>query len=240
MHAPTIFLYESTTNNSPTSLQFSRSKHEEVQSRLTQLETRIVDSQNELKEFETLKDDTETGIQSIASEIDQVRAELNTVKEGLRSKTEEMNEMKKSVYKTNKDADELRRVIGSLDARVEELVSEWVAIIRKCKLEEIPVSLTKGSLEKLNIEDLENFRIQPEADMMDIDGEPETRSRISSNKANSSRPRDRFGVEVDFENMPKDQKNDGSEDMETHFERAIKNILSEIEKMAPNMKAIDR
>ncbi|KAJ1551655.1 Structural maintenance of chromosomes protein 1 [Nowakowskiella sp. JEL0078] len=47
-------------------------------------------------------------------------------------------------------------------------------------------------------------------------------------------------LEVDFSKLTDDNKSDGSDEMEIEFEEKIKNLTNEIEKMAPNMRAVDR
>jgi structural maintenance of chromosome 1 len=49
-----------------------------------------------------------------------------------------------------------------------------------------------------------------------------------------------FGIEVDFDELDEDERTDGSTEMSIRMEEEISRILAEIEKMAPNMKAVER
>lgn len=49
-----------------------------------------------------------------------------------------------------------------------------------------------------------------------------------------------FGVEVDFESLDDDEREDGSAEALAEFDNSITKLNGEIERMAPNMKAMER
>ncbi|KAI8824133.1 uncharacterized protein EV422DRAFT_307840 [Fimicolochytrium jonesii] len=48
------------------------------------------------------------------------------------------------------------------------------------------------------------------------------------------------GIKVDFSSLKAAYKEDGSDEMDTDFQDLIRNLTNEIEKLAPNMRAIDK
>ena len=48
------------------------------------------------------------------------------------------------------------------------------------------------------------------------------------------------GIEVDFQLLDDEEREDGSPEALTRFDKQIANINTEIEKMAPNLKAMER
>ena len=110
---------------------------------------------------------------------------------------------------------------------IERLASDRFAVYRRCKLDEIELPLAGGSasLESVPIKGI------PDQDM-DVDGpEDETQQ--------AARVKD-FGVQVDFDELDDDQVDDGAEAMNDQLAGEIAKIEAELEKMSPNLKAIER
>ena len=68
------------------------------------------------------------------------------------------------------------------------------------------------------------------SDAMDVDSS----SQIQIREVND------YGLEVDFEMLEDDEKEDGSAQKQGELEKEIEKLSAEIERMAPNMRAIDR
>ncbi|KAK0192896.1 hypothetical protein F5146DRAFT_522977 [Armillaria mellea] len=51
---------------------------------------------------------------------------------------------------------------------------------------------------------------------------------------------DDFGIEVDFESLDDDEREDGSAEALAQFDASISKLSGEIERMAPNLKAMER
>ena len=49
-----------------------------------------------------------------------------------------------------------------------------------------------------------------------------------------------YGIEVDFESIDEDEREEDSAEAVARYDKEVSNINSEIERMAPNMKAMER
>src|SRR5690606_4331749 len=84
---------------------------------------------------------------------------------------------------------------------------------------------------------IEDTLHQPEADpdAMDIDEENEPVSTAINRVAGQD-----YGIEVDFSELPEELQENNDEKVEEELLEKIKLISSELEKMAPNMKDVER
>jgi len=117
--------------------------------------------------------------------------------------------------------------IASRNDNIEKLALERSSIYRKCRLEETDIPLLEGNLKNVPME--ENLR---EEVAMDVDEDED----------GTQHPRkvQDFGIEVDFESLDEDEREDGSAETAAEFDTAISKLNAEIERMAPNMKAMER
>lgn len=67
---------------------------------------------------------------------------------------------------------------------------------------------------------------------MDVDGEEDETQQVLQVSD--------YGVKVDFEELEEDEEEDGSTAMEETLLEAISKLQAEIDKMSPNLKAIER
>lgn len=67
---------------------------------------------------------------------------------------------------------------------------------------------------------------------MDVDGEEDETQQVLQVSD--------YGVKVDFEELEEDEEEDGSSAMEETLLEAIAKLQAEIDKMSPNLKAIER
>jgi len=67
---------------------------------------------------------------------------------------------------------------------------------------------------------------------MDVDGEEDETQQVLQVSD--------YGVKVDFEELEEEEEEDGSTAMEETLLEAIAKLQAEIDKMSPNLKAIER
>lgn len=71
--------------------------------------------------------------------------------------------------------------------------------------------------------------------MMDVDEGAPSHSQSQRSIRSSD-----WRLEVDYSDLDQEQKENGNTEIEQEFQDEIKNITAEIERMAPNLKAVDR
>lgn len=203
--------------------------------------TRIETMRKNAARDETLKREQEASRDELKHQIDEVRAAIEMLSEEEQKKQEELeeaneavNELKKKLAKHVKAVEATAKEITGLESEIERNASGKYSVLRRCKLEEIQIPLAEGSLEKLPLEDTLHAGGDPDAmDLDDEDGDPDSTAiqRVAAQD---------YGVEVDFDGLEDRFKEDGEEKVEEELQDKISLLNSELEKMAPNMKAIER
>jgi len=128
--------------------------------------------------------------------------------------------------KASKVLDQALKEIAACNDEIEKLALERSALYRKCRLEEIQLPLLEGDLKHVPME--ENLR---EEMAMDVD----------EDENGTQRPKQvlDYGIQVDFESIDEDNLEDPGE-AAARFDKEITEKTAEIERMAPNMKAMER
>ncbi|KAI0962689.1 hypothetical protein AcV7_001479 [Taiwanofungus camphoratus] len=166
-------------------------------------------------------------IAELEESIAALQEELKELNEVLEEKTKVVEQVKKTASKSAKLLDQALKEVANRNDEIEKLGIERSAIYRKCKLDEIRLPLLEGSLKNVPME--ENLR---EEVAMDVDEEEDGTQHVK-------RIPD-YGIEVNFESLDEDEQADGSAEAVAEFDSSIAKLNTEIERMAPNMKAMER
>ncbi|RUS31129.1 LOW QUALITY PROTEIN: hypothetical protein BC938DRAFT_478410 [Jimgerdemannia flammicorona] len=237
-------------------LTFETQQLQETSDRVARLYAAIRADTDTLERLEVEKERHLEETKTIMDEIAKMEGDLKRAREIEEQKMEFVNRHRKEVAKRTREVDKLMKEVVTRETEVERLNAEKVGIFRKCKLEEIAVPLAKGSLNDVpmddtevclfahavTIEDIEPKRnrhpptiAQRNEDMMEVDedGTSFTQSQRSIRSSD-------WRIEVDYSELDDDKKSDDSVEVEQKLQNEIKIITSEIERMAPNLKAVDR
>ncbi|MCO5593783.1 hypothetical protein L7F22_047800 [Adiantum nelumboides] len=131
-------------------------------------------------------------------------------------------------HRASKALEAVHKDVTARNDELEKLATERSAIYRRCRLEEIELPLIKGSLKKVPLE--EASRDEGNTTSMDID-EDATQQAITVPD---------YSVEVNFSGLDGDERVDGSDAMGRELQGKIDEANEEIERMTPNMKAVQR
>jgi len=145
----------------------------------------------------------------------------------LEDKTKIVEQVKRTTSKASKGLDQALKEISFKNDEIEKLALDRSSTYRKCRLEEIPLPLLEGNLKNVPME--ENLR---EEVAMDIDEDEDGTQQVKTVAD--------YGIEVDFDSLDDDERQDNSPEVAAEFDAAINKLNGEIERMAPNMKAIER
>jgi structural maintenance of chromosome 1 len=213
----------------------------DVQNRLVFEKTRLQKAEDRMKALqETIKRDESTvnGLEAekdiIQNELDTLKAELDLLAEQLselQSTAEEhaqkVDEQRREFDKRNKNVVEKQRELAELEADVSKNRAEQYSLLRQCRIEEINIPLTDNSKP---LSDLPLATGNSDPDAMDVDGDMTLTVDVAED----------FGIEVDYDQLDDDLKDDDSEKTEAVLEGKKKSIEHELEKMAPNMHVAER
>ncbi|KAF9233408.1 hypothetical protein BU15DRAFT_90371 [Melanogaster broomeanus] len=207
--------------------QFEDEQLQLTQSRLATLKKTQDDEEARVVELEEQKHQIQEEITSGQEAIEKLREGLNTLNEILDEKTKTVEQVKKTHGRAAKVLDQALKEIGTMNDEIEKLALERSAMYRKCRLEDIKLPLLAGNLKNVPME--ENLRDEM---AMDVDEDEDGTQRPKQVQD--------YGIEVDFAAL--DDEDRGSNDPEAlaEFDASIVKLNADIERMAPNLKAIER
>ncbi|KAK7054035.1 structural maintenance of chromosomes protein [Favolaschia claudopus] len=195
--------------------------------RMANLDKTIGAEQANLEKLEEKKTAAQDDISESENAIGVLREDLSGLQETLDEKTKNVEQVKKTTSKASKVLDQALKEIASKNDEIEKSALERSSIYRKCRLEEIKLPLLQGNLKHVPME--ENLREEVAMDVdEDEDGTQQPR-RVQD-----------YGIEVDFEALDDDDREDSSAEAVAELDKEITKLNGEIERMAPNLKAIDR
>ncbi|QSL64516.1 hypothetical protein MERGE_001817 [Pneumocystis wakefieldiae] len=213
---------ESKLNNQ---LTFEKQKFNETSERIEKLQMFIARDSSLISQLEKEKKETQEIINILKTQLAQKR-EIHTIKKKeYNEKTQIANELCQKINKWTKQIDSLSKINSEIESEIERISFERYTIFKRCKLEEINIPLISGNLNDIPIDEsiMQNH----------INTENEERNKMKTKIYD-------WKIEVDYGLLDKNLKEDGSIDMENLLFEKISDLTSEIEKIAPNMKAIER
>ncbi|KZT07028.1 cohesin complex subunit psm1 [Laetiporus sulphureus 93-53] len=169
----------------------------------------------------------EEEIKAANEAITTLQKETKEHAEVLEEKSKVVEKVKKTTMKAARRLDEALKEIANRNDEIEKLGLERSATYRKCRLDEVGLPLLEGSLKNVPME--ENLR---QEFAMDVDEEEDGMQHVK-------RIPD-YGIEVDFESLDNDEREDGSAEALAEIDTSIAKLNAEIEHMAPNLKAMER
>ncbi|KAK2788097.1 Structural maintenance of chromosomes protein 1 [Onygenales sp. PD_12] len=206
--------------------------------RLQATEDRIEGLRSQSERDRVLIAELEEERATIRDRLDNLNAELELLgedlaeqKEAYSQSAENLATQRREVQKRAKNVEATLKAVSTLDGERQRHSADRYALLRRCKLEDIDIPLEKDSapLSTLPIDDL----VQNDQDAMDIDEDP-TLGNIQTDDVHD------YGIEVDFESLGDSLKEESDDKIEEELQNQIKSLNNELDKMAPNMRAMER
>ncbi|KAG9099517.1 Structural maintenance of chromosomes protein 1 [Ceratobasidium sp. 370] len=204
-------------------ISFEEEQLASINSRLQSLEQTIANETTNLEKLQGDRDRLADQIEELQHELDEHRQGVATLNETLAEATKVLDGRKRTALQSSKEVDKALKEIAGCNDNIEKAAAERFTIYRRCVLEEIKIPLESGSLK--------NVPLEQAAEGMDLDDEDETQR---------ARDVQDYGIEVDFSSLDEDEQENGSAEVGAEMDAEIAKITGEIERMAPNMKAMDR
>ncbi|KAI1079271.1 RecF/RecN/SMC protein [Whalleya microplaca] len=205
------------------------SRHKETESRLRSLEDRLKRLSKDIKSYEAEKKAIEEALQNDQDSLAALQEQVDEYKDVLAQRTEKVNEAKAEVQKRSKDIEARQKAISALETEVQKNSAAKFALLRRCRLEQINIPLKTGSLDNLPNED--NL-LHQDPDAMDVDDGDD--AGLMDDAMND------YGIEIDFDDLDDDLKNPDNENVEEQLQEKISSLTAELEKLNPNMRAMER
>jgi len=233
-----------------TRIEFEKKQLETTRERLSSLKKTIKTEKNNITTRQEQKAELEQEIKDLEKALEKLRKKLGdsiTIQEEASDKVERARD---SARKMQKELDKALKQIAGWNDEIEKSSSDRHAIYRRCRLEEIDIPLVEGSLDKVPLVEVSpSYRGGADGqarkdDEMDIDDDGTQRAAVA----------DDFGLEPDFEELDEEAKEvsrlravwggtdvqDGSEEVGRELESEVTRMRTELEKLTPNTKAIEK
>lgn len=219
-------------------LLFERQRLKQTVERIENLEKLASRDKELIEELEVEKNTMREETDTLAANIEMQKEKMEARQAELDRRAQKVTELKREVAKRMGDLEEANKLITQLESEIERNAAGRYAILRRCKLEEIDLPLENGSapLDDLPIDDT----LQQDPDAMDVDEDEDQGYVNGGPSAISQIVNQDYGIEVDFDNLDKNLQDDDSEKVEERLFEKIKTLAGELERMSPNMKAIER
>ncbi|KAK4228233.1 structural maintenance of chromosomes protein 1 [Podospora fimiseda] len=210
-------------------LTWETSQYNSSNDRVESMTQTLKTQQRDLEAYQTEKSDIEEAMGQDQEELESLQETLEQVRATYGEKSKKVADAKHELQKRSKDIEVRLKEISSLEGVVQKNSAGKFALLRRCKLEQIQIPLKEGSLDNIPNEDV---LLQKDQDAMDIDGEADEDELLEA-------AMDDYGIEIDFGNLDEELK-ESEEDVEDKLQEKIAAFNAELEKLNPNMRAMER
>ena len=215
--------------------------------RLQATETRIETLRSQDDRDAALVEEMEQERERIQNQLDVLNAEKEQLEEDLQEQkdlrtqaSEHLADERQRLQKRSKNVEGTLKTINGYEADARRHSSERYNLLRRCQLENITVPLmdASASLEDLPMDELVSAT---DPDAMDVDedengneGEGPTSSVVTGPTIQD------HGIQPDFSYLDDNLKEESSSAIESQLREEIRALDAALEKMAPNMRAVER
>ncbi|KAF4635001.1 hypothetical protein G7Y89_g3098 [Cudoniella acicularis] len=214
-------------------LKWQKGEYNELNKRVKLMEQQIKNYEHDKEMYLKEKSKLEDGIDVDRAEITQLEDELHKQKEKLAARNEKVNQARGELQKRSKEIDNRTKAITALETEMQRNSAGRYALLRRCKLEQIAIPLTPQS-RKLDTLPVDENLLQTDPDAMDVDEDEDDEDEVLREAMKD------YGIEVDFKNLDEDLRTPDDDDVEEQLLQKITDLNAELEKLNPNMRAVDR
>ncbi|KAI9263440.1 RecF/RecN/SMC [Phascolomyces articulosus] len=211
-----------------TQLLFEKEQWTELGERLAYLEKQYQENHQWMEQYQTKVHTMKESLKGAKEDMASFNAELyqHTIHED--EKQQVILDLRHHLESKGRDVESYLKEMLQFETEIEKVHAERVSIFRKCKLEDIDLPMSRGSLDDVMMDE---STIMSNHDMNSMEIEDPSQSSIQSTD---------WMVEVDYSKLDDDLRNDNDMERENVFKENIKQLGEKIDQMAPNLKAIDR
>ncbi|PGH18148.1 hypothetical protein AJ80_04535 [Polytolypa hystricis UAMH7299] len=212
-------------------LSFEKQRLQATEDRIIGLRTQEQRDSELIVELKSERKAIQNRLDTLNAELELLGEDLDEQKELYSQSGERLAAQRQEVQKRAKSVESTLKTVSGLESDIQRHSASRYALLRRCKLEDIDVPLTEDSepLDQLPIDDL----VQADQDAMDIDEDPQ----LGSLHAPAVQD---YGIEVDFESLGETLKEESNDKIEEELLESIRELSGELDKMAPNMRAMER
>ncbi|KAJ2399543.1 Structural maintenance of chromosomes protein 1, partial [Coemansia sp. RSA 2559] len=172
----------------------------------------------------------------LVAQIAGLRAELTELNSKYVDATENVHAARHSLEQGRKELDIMNKELAAKTSELERAAAERAAVLRRCKIEDIPLPLVSGSLQALALE----------AGIGAAMGSQLAESYMSqlslgdTTQGSTISPEDEDDIVVDFSSLPQQAKSGPHPAVDQRFTEDISRLTTEIDALNPNPHARER
>ena len=211
-------------------MSFEKQRLQATDERIQNLQIQDQQDRSMIDEFNAERDMIQEEINTLTSELEELEEALDVHKDKYTKTGEKLADQRQEVQKRSKKVEGTLKAVSALEAEIQRNSSSRYTLLRRCKLDNVALPLAEDSaaLDQLPIDEL----LQTDPDAMDVDEE-------DFNAARKLEIQD-YGIEPDFEQLDDDLKEESNDRIEDQLQERIRSLNSELDKISPNMRAMDR
>ncbi|KAI9663918.1 MAG: Structural maintenance of chromosomes protein 1 [Bathelium mastoideum] len=216
-------------------VQFETGQLNDINERIRRVQIETERNELALEEDEKQREELASEMDVLNAEMEQFGEQMTALHEQLEERQQRVGEARRDLQKRSKNVDAANKAIADLEAEVARNVAARYTLLKRCKIDGTKVPLKEGSntLDSLPLEEMADTN----DDAMDIDGEDDSEGRMAPVIKD-------YGIDIDFDALEDELKEEMSErdaqKTEEALQETITNLASELEKLNPNMRAMER
>ncbi|KAJ5357973.1 hypothetical protein N7541_005131 [Penicillium brevicompactum] len=211
-------------------LSFEKQRIQATEERINVIKVRLEKVHSQIEEYQNQQEEIRNQLDQFEAELELLREALEEQKKFYAQSAETLAEQRRELQKRSKHVEGALRNVSALEAEIQKNSSSRYTLLRRCKLEDIDIPLTDASngLDKLPIDDLMQGA---DPDAMDVDeGDVLDEAPVVHD----------YGIEVDFDVLGDSLKEESDDKLEDELLEKVRVLNSDLDKMAPNSRAMDR
>lgn len=215
-------------------LSFERQRLQATEARIQSLQSQDERDRALIEELNGQREEIQNELDVLNAELDELGNKLDERKDLQTEAAERLADQRQEVQRRSKNLEATLKIVNSHEADIQRQSSSRYTLLRRCKLENINIPLAEGStpFDQLPMDDLLAGR---DPDAMEVDDEEDP----SSSGLQAVQIQD-YGIEPDFSSLDDDLQEQSSAAIESELQAHIHALDSELDKMAPNMRAVER
>ena len=189
-----------------------------------------------ISKHEANLEDLEAKIEEEKEKVEELAQQIRALEEELEIENATVKESRNRIAEYDKSLTEIRRDLTRHETQLKQLRSRRHDFLKKCKVEEIELPLSKGSLDDITGDDQSTAMETEAASSVAVESlVPENAKRIHQREAE---------IELDYSGLDEEllglDKPEDISDVDNQFKGKLQEMQQEIESMRPNLSAAKR
>ncbi|KAI7829976.1 cohesin complex subunit psm1 [Kickxella alabastrina] len=203
---------------------FERQQLEAIESQLSQLVQALQAVRESLAALQTELSTEQQQMSDSVAQIETLRAELVELRHKYGDASDSVHSARRSVEQGQRALDAMSKELGARATELERAAADRAAVLRRCKIEDIPLPLRQGSLQALPLEAGPARRhmqlsTQASASMADVNDED---------------------IVVDYSSLPSQARSGAAAAVDQKYAEDLARLATDIDALNPNPHARER